>query len=92
MLQLRKIVSFINKDNPYLFPLTQSPNNCVRASDVIRKFGDECGTQHPENITVTQLLNLSEGDIEQLSTFMGHSVNVHKEYYRLSDNAFQVYI
>lgn len=102
LLQLRKIVSFINKDNPYLFPLTQSPNNCVRASDVIRKFGDECGAQHPENITstrlrkhvatVTQLLNLSEGDIEQLSTFMGHSVNVHKEYYRLSDNAFQVYI
>jgi len=100
LLQLRKIVSFINKDNPYLFPLSQSPNNCVRASDVIRKFGDECGAQHPENITLTrlrkhvatvaQLLNLSEGDIEQLSTFMGHSVNVHKEYYRLSDNAFQV--
>ncbi|KAF0709040.1 Reverse transcriptase domain-containing protein, partial [Aphis craccivora] len=100
LLQLRKIVSFINKDNPYLFPLTQSPNNCVRASDLIRKFGDECGAQHPENITstrlrkhvatVTQLLNLSEGDIEQLSTFMENSVNVHKEYYRLSDNAFQV--
>lgn len=102
LLQLRQIVSFIKKDNPYLFPLTQSSNNCVRASDVIRKFGIDSGAEHPENITstrlrkhvatVTQILNLSEGDIEQLSTFMGHSINVHKEYYRLSDNAFQVYI
>lgn len=102
LLQLRKIVSYIEKDNPYLFPLTQSSNNCVRASDIIRKFGDECGAKHPKNITstrlrkhvatVTQLLNLSEGDMEQLSTFMGHSINVHKEFYRLSDNAFQVCI
>lgn len=100
LLQLKETVDFIDKENPYLFPSTFSLSNCVRASDVIRKFGVESGAKHPENITstrlrkhvatVTQLLNLSEGDIEQLATFMGHSKNVHKEFYRLSDNAFQV--
>lgn len=44
LLQLRQIVSFINKDNPYLFPLTNSSSNCVRASDVIRKFGNDSGS------------------------------------------------
>lgn len=42
--------------------------------------------------TVTQLLNLSKGDLEQLATFMGHSKDVHKGFYRMSDNAFQVNI
>lgn len=55
LLQLRQIVSFINKNNPYLFPLTQSSNNCVRASDVIHKFGNDSGAEHPENITSTRL-------------------------------------
>jgi len=74
----------------------------MRASDLIRKFGKESGEKYPENITstrlrkhvatVTQLLNLTEGDIEQLSTFMGHTKDVHKQFYRLSDNAFQVNI
>ncbi|XP_050056575.1 uncharacterized protein LOC126555514 [Aphis gossypii] len=72
----------------------------MRASDLIRKFGKESGAKYPENITstrlrkhvatVTQLLNLTEGDIEQLATFMGHTKDVHKQFYRLSDNAFQV--
>lgn len=74
----------------------------MRASDLIRKFGKESGAKYPENITstrlrkhvatVTQSLNLTEGDIEQLATFMGHTKDVRKQFFRLSDNAFQVNI
>lgn len=102
LLSLRNTVEFISNKNPYLFPLSHSDGSCMRASDVIRKLGQNSGAKHPENITstrlrkhvatVTQLLNLSEGDLEQLATFMGHSKDVHKEFYRLSDNAFQVNI
>lgn len=99
LLNLRKTVTFISKENPYLFPLPQS-SNCMRASDIIRKFSKQSGAKYPENITSTrlrkhvatiaQLLNLSDSDVEQLATFMGHTKDVHKTFYRLSDNAFQV--
>lgn len=102
LLRLRETASFINKGNPFLFPLTQYSTSCMRASDVIRKFGQKSGAKHPENITstrlrkhvatVSQLLNLSDGDIEQLATFMGHTKDIHKHFYRLTDNAFQVNI
>lgn len=42
--------------------------------------------------TVAQILNLSESDIEQLATFMGHTKEVHKDFYRLLESAFQVII
>jgi len=97
---LRETVCFIDKNNPYLFPLPQTSESCMRVSDIIRKFCKNAGVKHPENITstrlrkhvatVTQLLNLSESDIEQLATFLGHTKDVHKEFYRLSDSAFQV--
>lgn len=102
LLKLRETASFINSDNPFLFPLTQCSSNCMRASDVIRKFGQNSGATNPENITstrlrkhvatVSQLLNLSDSDIEQLATFMGHTKDIHKHFYRLTDNAFQVNI
>jgi len=99
LIKLRNTVSFIENENIYLFPLPQSLG-CLRASDVIRKYSKLCGAKNPENITstrlrkhvatVAQLLNMSEGDIEQLATFMGHSKDVHKNFYRLSESAFQV--
>jgi len=99
ILQIRNVTNFIDKENPYLFALPFLMS-CLRGSDAIRKFSNECGAKNPENITstrlrkqvatVAQLLNLSEGDIEQLSTFLGHSKEVHKSFYRLSESAFQV--
>lgn len=40
--------------------------------------------------TVAQLLNFTEGDIEQLANFMGHSNEVQKTYYGLPGNVFQL--
>lgn len=40
--------------------------------------------------TVAQLLSFTEGDVEQLSNFIGHSKEVHKTFYRLPESVFQV--
>lgn len=74
--------------------------NCIRGSDAIRKLSLDSEAKNPENLTSTklrkqvatiaQILNLSDGDLEQLSTFLGHSKDVHNQYYRLSESAFQV--
>lgn len=32
--------------------------------------------------TFAQLFNFNEGDIEQLTTFMGHLKEIHKSFYR----------
>lgn len=73
--------------------------NCLRGSDFIRKLSINSGVKNPANITSTrlrkqvatinQLLNLSDGDIEQLSNFLGHSKEVHTQFYHLSESAFQ---
>lgn len=54
LINLRKIVSFIDNKNTFLFPLSYSLN-CLRASDVIRKFSKLCDATNPENITSTRL-------------------------------------
>lgn len=35
---------------------------------------------------------MSDSDIEQLSTFLGHSKQVHAQFYRLSESDFQIAI
>lgn len=99
LLETRKVTNYIDKQNTYLFALPNSMS-CLRGSDAIRKLSKDCGAKNPENLTstrlrkqvatVAQLLNLSENDIEQLATFMGHSKEVHKQFYRLSESTFQV--
>jgi len=99
LLETWKVTNYIDKQNTYLFALPNSLG-CLRGSDAIRKLSKDCGAKNPENLTstrlrkqvatVAQLLNLSESDIEQLAAFMGHSKEVHKQFYRLSESTFQV--
>lgn len=37
----------------------------------------------------TQLFNLTENEIEQLTTFMGHNPGVHRTSYRLPNEIYQ---
>lgn len=39
---------------------------------------------------MSQLLNLSTNDREQLSNFMGHDLAIHNEYYRLPNETLQI--
>ncbi|KAF0726508.1 Uncharacterized protein FWK35_00030336 [Aphis craccivora] len=91
---------FCEKSNEYLFLVPNTENSYIRASEVMRKMAVESGAKNPSALTstklrkqvatVVQLLNFNEGDVEQLSNFMGHSKEIHKSFYRLPDSVIQI--
>lgn len=40
--------------------------------------------------TMSQIVNLESNGLENLATFLGHDINVHREYYRLPENTYQL--
>lgn len=94
IVELRK--NFID-DNDFIFHT--SGKNFIDGTKILHKYAEKCGVQYPERITsiklrkhlatVTQLLQFTEKDLEQLSKFMGHTLNIHCNVYRLSDNMYQ---
>ena len=42
------------------------------------------------NATITQLLDLAPTDVEMLANHMGHSTNIHKEFYRLQESTIEI--
>lgn len=92
--------TFCSKTNEYLFAIPNTKNSCLRASEVMRKLAIASGAKNPSALTstklrkqiatVAQLLSFNEGDVEQLANFMGHSKDIHKTFYRLPENVFQV--
>ncbi len=91
----------ISPSNPYIFarPYYGSQEN-MRGCDSLKRYAKSCGAKHPENITstklrkhvatVSQLLNLKTHELDQLATFMGHDINVHREFYRLPEETLQM--
>ncbi|XP_036814928.1 uncharacterized protein LOC110501685 isoform X1 [Oncorhynchus mykiss] len=87
----------VSKDNPYVFARSPDAASYVRGSDCLRKFAHECDAKNPESLihaTVRkevaihcQILNLNESELDQVAKLLGHDTQVHKEYYRLSENA-----
>ncbi|XP_055727828.1 uncharacterized protein LOC129816888 isoform X1 [Salvelinus fontinalis] len=87
----------VSKDNPYVFARSPDAASYVRGSDCLRKFAHECDAMNPESLihaTVRkevaihcQILNLNESELDQVAKLLGHDTQVHKEYYRLSENA-----
>ncbi|XP_067299454.1 uncharacterized protein [Pseudorasbora parva] len=89
----------VHTENVYLFA-----RPCVlshyRGSDCFRKYSKRCGAKNPESLTSTRLrkqvatlstvLNLKENEIDQLATFLGHDIRVHREFYRLPENTLQL--
>lgn len=70
--------------------------SCLRGCDVLRFVASSCGAKKPENLTSTrlrkhvatmcQILNLKEHEMDQLASFMGHDIRIHREFYRMSDD------
>lgn len=87
----------VDPKNEYLFARANfgSLNN-IRGCDAIRQFSKACGATHPEMLTsskllihlgtMTRLLNLKDCELDNLSSFMGHSIAVHNEFYKLPEN------
>ncbi|KAJ8942578.1 hypothetical protein NQ314_010034 [Rhamnusium bicolor] len=95
---LQHRLQIMTQSNIYLFgnPRTNEP---IVGYKVIKKYALNCGATSPNAITctrlrkhlatLTQLINLSESDMEQLASFMGHTLGIHRSSYRLPDDVFQ---
>ena len=89
---------FVPKDNPYLFA-TANCSSHLLGYKILNKHAKLYEAKNPTSITSTrlrkhlatlsQLFNLTEGEIEQLATFMGHTAGVHRNSYRLPDDIYQ---
>ncbi|RUS80545.1 hypothetical protein EGW08_011685 [Elysia chlorotica] len=93
--------NIINPENRYLFgrPFFHSLGH-LRGHDCLRELVLESKVESPENITstklrkhvatVSQILNLTDHELDQLCSFMGHDVRVHREFYRLPEDTLQL--
>ncbi|KAG5877164.1 hypothetical protein JTB14_014485 [Gonioctena quinquepunctata] len=96
LIRLRK--NFVSDNNPYLFALPSSTTS-IYGYKVLQKYARARGAKNPNAITCTrlrkhlvtftQLFDMNGNGIEQLATFMGHTMGVHKNSYRLPDDIYQ---
>ena len=89
----------INANNEYVFAASVGLGS-LRGCDVIRECAVLCGASRPEALrstslrkqiaTMAQILNLKNNELDSLANFMGHDIRVHRNFYRLSDEATQL--
>ncbi|XP_026001399.1 uncharacterized protein LOC113008292 isoform X1 [Astatotilapia calliptera] len=89
----------VHTENVYLFARPGVLSH-YRGSDCFRKYANKCGAKYPEALTSTRLrkqvatlstvLNLKENEMDQLATFLGHDIRVHREFYRLPESTLQL--
>ncbi|CAH1099872.1 unnamed protein product [Psylliodes chrysocephalus] len=96
---LRARPEFVKDGNLFLFANSSSNENPITGYKVVQKHARLCGAQNPDSLTstklrkhlatLTQVFSMTDSDIEQLASFMGHTANVHKQVYRLPDDVYQ---
>lgn len=79
----------IGPNNKYVFG--QSKNGHISAYHTLANIAKICGAVNPERLrttllrkqvaTLIQVMNFTEGDVNNFSKFMGHTLFVHKEFY-----------
>ncbi|KAF3838040.1 hypothetical protein F7725_009808 [Dissostichus mawsoni] len=89
----------VPKENIYLFA-RPSAFTCYRGSDCLRYFAKACGAKNPESLTSTklrkqtgtlsQVLNLTNTELDLLADFLGHDIRVHRQFYRLPEGTLQL--
>lgn len=90
----------IAKTNPFVFARTGNSGTNLRGHDCLRKTCFDAGLEHAEYITSTklrkyiatvcQVFNLSENEYDWLARHLGHDIRVHREFYRLHENAVEL--
>lgn len=90
--------NFVSQENPYLFAQTTSEAP-ILGYKVVQKYAKLAKCKRPESITtrtlrkhlatICQLFSMTDEDVEQLSSFMGHTQLTHRQNYRLPDDVFQ---
>ncbi|KAL7879682.1 hypothetical protein SRHO_G00019360 [Serrasalmus rhombeus] len=89
----------VPSENIYMFARPAALSH-LRGSDCLREFATECGAKNPKALSSTKLrkhiatlsnvLNLSNTELDQLADFLGHDVRVHRDYYRLPEGTLQL--
>ncbi|KAJ8933494.1 hypothetical protein NQ314_013971 [Rhamnusium bicolor] len=84
-------------DNDFVFHT--SGQGFIDGTKVLHRYVNKCKVERPGSITatrlrkhlatITQLLQFSNNDMEQLSKFMGHTLKTHCNVYRMSDKMYQ---
>ena len=81
------------KTNIYLFPYaTRSSKNHIRGSEVVHDIALKAKLEKPNLITSTrirkhmatvlQLLDMNNAELEWVTEHLGHTLDVHKTWYR----------
>ncbi|XP_021361550.1 uncharacterized protein LOC110455631 [Mizuhopecten yessoensis] len=90
----------IPKENPFVFAVGE--NGHLRGCATIKRTVESCkdDIKYPELITstklrkymatVSQVFNLSTGQLEELAGHMGHELSVHRQYYRLQEDVVEI--
>lgn len=89
---------FFKKHNLYLFG-NPNTSETICGYKVLSKYAQNSGAKNPGAITSTklrkhlatlsQVLAMSDNDMEQLAGFMSHTLGVHKGSYRLPNDLYQ---
>ena len=90
----------VASDNKWLFAAAHyGAMGHIRGSDVLRNLSEKCGAKQPSFLrstllrkqiaTVTQLVNLTQNELDVVANFMGHDVSVHQKFYRLPEDTLQ---
>ncbi|XP_070538112.1 uncharacterized protein [Ptychodera flava] len=90
----------INPRNQYVFACLKDSEMPVRGSTALHKYALSAELKAPDIITSTrlrkqmatlsQVLNLKENEQDIIAGFMGHNLQIHREYYRLPEQTLQV--
>ena len=84
----------VNEENLYVFGLPDGADGFkwIEASPLLNKYSKDCGASVPHLLRGTTLrkhiatvgiaLNLTDGEVENLSKFMGHEKDIHLRIYR----------
>lgn len=91
----------IPETNDFLFArVCADAKTPMDACKEVRELAAAAGLLSPERVrftllrkhiaTVSQLVSLTDIELRQLATFMGHDLNVHMDYYRLPDDVLQI--
>lgn len=90
----------LNAENCYFFPSSSDSSKCMRGYATLREMTLKAELREPLSITGTQLrkfmattlqvLNLKEHELDYISKHMGHDILVHRQYYRLQNDAVEL--
>lgn len=89
---LKVRVQCVPSTNEYLFANPKTENRWISGYHTLKKLAEQSGVQNKDLFTSTrlrkqiatilQVLNVSDNEMEQFASFMGHTKKTHENYYR----------